>query len=73
MPQLIDRPTRRQFTRMDVLARMGETICIDIPVPINQRPFKPVLVVVKEIAPVVPVIEARIVEDEDPERWDGMA
>jgi hypothetical protein len=67
MAQVLDRSgSRRPFARMDILARMGETICLTVEPPAPAR---------REISARVfaPVPTPRPVVDEDPERWDGLS
>jgi hypothetical protein len=63
MTQLLDRArSKKNFARIDVLSRYGETIClpeIELPAPTREqtRPH---------------AIPNRALE-EDPERWDGLS
>lgn len=67
MAQILERPrTRRPFTRMDILAQMGETICLEIEPPAQVRREIPARLPVPVPAP------SRAL-DEDPERWDGLS
>lgn len=65
MPQVMERSRVRSFARIDILSRMGETICL----PELERPSP-------KVRPVrtPPAQERRVVEvvDEEPERWDGL-
>ena len=67
MAQLLDRPrSRRPFARMDILAEMGETICLAVEPPAHVR---------REISARLPapVPAPSRALDEDPERWDGLS
>ena len=63
MTQLLERlRPKRKFSRVDVLSRFGETICLpdmEIPAPVREK-----------LPP--PPTDNRAWE-EDPERWDGLS
>ena len=65
MAQLLERPrSRRPFSRMDILAQMGETICLSVEPPAPGR---------RQISARVPAPAPHPIIDEDPERWDGLS
>jgi hypothetical protein len=66
MPQLMERKRVRSFARIDILSRMGETICLpepEMPSP-KVRPVR---------TPPAPERAGRVIVDEEPERWDGLS
>ena len=64
MTQLLDRATaKRKFSRIDVLSRFGETICLP-PIELSTPP--------REQSKPPAAVENRAWE-EDPERWDGLS
>ena len=65
MTQLLERARpRRLFSRMDILAQLGETICLEVEPPAPAR---------REFLARVPTPAPHPVIDEDPERWDGLS
>ena len=67
MAQVLEYPrSRRPFARMDILARMGETICLAVEPPAHVRREIPAGLPVPMPAP------SRAI-DEEPERWDGLS
>jgi len=65
MAQVLERPrSRRPFARLDILAQMGETICLKVEPPARVR---------HEIPVQIPAQAPYSVVDEDPERWDGLS
>jgi hypothetical protein len=68
MAQVLERPrSRRPFARMDILAQMGETICLTVEPPAPVRREVPA-----RLATPVPTA-SRALDDEEPERWDGLS
>lgn len=66
MPQLLERPRARHFAHIDILSRMGETICLppsETPSP-KARPQRTPPAHQRDTAAII---------DEDPERWDGLS
>jgi hypothetical protein len=67
MAQLLERPrSRRPFTRRDILAEVGETICLPSEPPAHVRREIPARLP-------TPVPTPARTWDEDPERWDGLS
>ena len=73
MTYLLERPrNRRPFASADVLSEYGETVCMpELHLSIPQRGLaKPQAVVA---ATVGVRAEAERLEEQDPERWDGLS
>lgn len=64
MPQLLDRSRNRPVSRIDILSRMGETICLPAAEGASER-IRPIRTPPKPRPPAI--------IDEEPERWDGLA
>ena len=76
------RPSSPSFAHVDILARMGETICIIVPVEIRRTVFvepaadaPPALLADRggNVSPPVEAAHGACEFDEDPERWDGLS